>query len=491
MLKVITMLWDANEKSFDFSRCYDESWVTKLYDGFARNLTKPYQFVLFTDRRREFGDRNVLQVLIDAKEPGYGSYIEPFRLDDPMILVGLDTVITGNIDHLAEFCLTSNVMALPVDPYHPITVCNGVALVPAGERIIYDHWSGENDMAWLRKQRWKTIDALFPNQVVSFKGTAKGYGLRDARIVFFHGEEKPHQLPHVGWINQHWRHTNEAPGETVPEGFLSSTVLRINANPNMPSALALANVDINSARDLPWVVPAEAHDRVAVIVGGGPSLKNDLPIIRGHMFAGHEVVALNNAANFLNQHDIVPDVQFILDPRPENIRFVKDMPAKGYILASQCDPSLFDYLNGKSITVLQPAIEGIYDHIPKTATVVSCGKTAGHAILNASFALGYREVHLYGYDSSDADDGNAHAYDQHETDPEKQRVEVMVAGKRFRSSYAMYVQAQMFESLALMLSDLGMIIHVHGDGLLPTIAREMTKATPDHQGETHGLQAVG
>src|ERR1017187_5926731 len=143
MLKIVTLLWDSNDASQDFSRCYDESWVCKLFDGFARNLTVPHQFVLFTDRHRDLGSRDVVQILIDGA-PSYGSCIQPYRLNDPMILVGLDTIITGNIDHLAEYCLTSTMIALPRDPFHPTTVCNGVALVPAGQRAIFDEWSGEN-----------------------------------------------------------------------------------------------------------------------------------------------------------------------------------------------------------------------------------------------------------------------------------------------------------------------------------------------------------
>lgn len=205
MLKVVTLLWDSTAASHDFSRCYDESWVCKLYDGFARHLTRRYQFVLFTDRRRHFGSRDVTQILIDSIPPSYGACIEPYRLNDPMILVGLDTIVTGSIDHLADFCLTSSMLALPEDPFHPVTVCNGVALVPAGCREVFSLWNGENDMEWMRRQRFKVIDTLFPGQVVSYKGTAKHYGLRDARIVYFHGHEKPHELPEVEWIGRHWR----------------------------------------------------------------------------------------------------------------------------------------------------------------------------------------------------------------------------------------------------------------------------------------------
>jgi hypothetical protein len=203
-LTVATLIWDANENSLVFSRCYDEIWVEKLYRGFQRNLTEPFRFVCFTDKAREFPP-GIEQVRLSSDKPSYSNCIEPYALNEPMILVGLDTIVTGNIDHLAERCLSADVIALPRDPFSPKRACNGVALVPAGNAKVYEAWRGENDMEWMRQQPHVFIDDLFPGHVVSFKGSARDRGLGDARIVYFHGQEKPHQLPNVPWIADHWR----------------------------------------------------------------------------------------------------------------------------------------------------------------------------------------------------------------------------------------------------------------------------------------------
>lgn len=197
------MFWQANAKSQGFSRCYSEEWVERLYRGFARNLTVPFRFVCFTDRFREY-DEPIEQELLASSRPDYGCCIEPFRLGKPAIIVGLDTVIIKNIDHLADYCLTQKRIALPLAVYKKNTVCNGVALVPPGHSDIFKRWNGENDMDWLRAQQYSVIDDLWPGQVVSYKGHVKANGLGDARIVFFHGEEKPHQLPNVRWLRKHW-----------------------------------------------------------------------------------------------------------------------------------------------------------------------------------------------------------------------------------------------------------------------------------------------
>lgn len=204
MLTVATLLWDANEKSLPFSRCYDESWVDKLYRGFARNLTMPFQFRCFTDRPRTFGESAIRTSLLrNAGKPDYTSCIEPFMLNQPMILVGLDTVILRNVDHLAEYCLTAKMLALPRDPFHWSRACNGVCLVPAGMGRVYTAHAGQNDMDWLRQFEHVFIDDIFPGSVKSYKGHVRGMteylqgipqGYAGVDIVYFHGVPKPHQL---------------------------------------------------------------------------------------------------------------------------------------------------------------------------------------------------------------------------------------------------------------------------------------------------------
>lgn len=204
LITIATLLWDPNKSSLSFSRMYSEEWANRLYRGFARNLTVPFRFVCFTDRPREFVP-GIEQQRLSSSEPSYGDCIEPFRLGCPTILCGLDTVVTGNCDHLAEYCQTGAAIALPRDPFNDRQACNGVSLIPAGHQSTWSEWRGENDMEWLRGRPHVIMDDIWPGQVVSYKGHVKRYGLGDARIVFFHGAEKPHELDDVPWIGRHWR----------------------------------------------------------------------------------------------------------------------------------------------------------------------------------------------------------------------------------------------------------------------------------------------
>lgn len=182
MITIATLFWQANAKSRDFSSMYDEAWVEKLYRGFARNLTRPFRFVCYTDRPRQFAEP-IEQRQIASETPGYADGIQPYEMGVPMILVGLDTVVTGNIDHLSDWCMTADKIALPRDPYMKTRACNGVALVPAGMQHIAATHNGENDMEWLRLFPHHFIDDLFPGQVVSYKGAVEGRHLQDERKI--------------------------------------------------------------------------------------------------------------------------------------------------------------------------------------------------------------------------------------------------------------------------------------------------------------------
>lgn len=203
MLHVVTLLWDANDQSLAFSRCYDETWVERLYRGFKRNLSQPFRFVCFTDRPRRFKEP-IGQEPLGTDKPSYANCIEPYRLGVPMILVGLDTIVTGNCDRLGDYCLREKTIALPLNPKKPTVSCNGVALVPAGNRATFDEWRGENDMEWVIGRKHAVIDELFPGQVRSYKGHVVRSGLGDARIVYFHGVPKMHDLTHLSWVRDHW-----------------------------------------------------------------------------------------------------------------------------------------------------------------------------------------------------------------------------------------------------------------------------------------------
>lgn len=217
MLHIATCLWAKNEKTHPLSGSYNEGWAERLYRSFSRHLAVPFRFTCFVDREREFREP-IHQELLSTATPGFANFTEPYRLNEPMILVGLDTIVTGPIGHFAEYCLSADKIALLRDPKsvrlkdqgYPNQSINGVALVPAGWRRVYDEWDGvENDMAHLRKYPWECIDDRWPGQVASYKMHVRSQGNSlpsDARIVYFHGQPKATDpsVAALPWVKENW-----------------------------------------------------------------------------------------------------------------------------------------------------------------------------------------------------------------------------------------------------------------------------------------------
>lgn len=203
-ITITTCLWQPRGNVQAFSRVYTPEWVDRLYRGFARNLTRPLHLVCFTDRAYEFGEP--IEQVVDGVlgDNGYADCIRPFSLNVPMIFTGLDTVVTGNCDHLANYAMTADTMCLHRDPYNLSQAGNGVVLMPGGMRHVADDHRGENDMVWLRSFPHVFADDLFDGHIISYKARARKFGLGDARVVYFHGNPKPHEID-AEWVTENWR----------------------------------------------------------------------------------------------------------------------------------------------------------------------------------------------------------------------------------------------------------------------------------------------
>lgn len=240
---------------------------------------------------------------------------------------------------------------------------------------------------------------------------------------------------------------------------------------NTPQEMIFDNVAINSRRKVPWVKEVPAHDRHAVLVGSGPSALDTLGEIRDRHGHDQDIFALNGAAQWLAQYGIIPGYQVLLDPRPENRRFVRPIAASRFLIASQCDPAIFDILGQEDVTLFHHVADGIEKHFDGQSVLIGGGVTVGLTAMALCFCLGYRSMHLYGYDSSDRD-GESHVAPQEETGADTARREVWVGRKSFICAPAMFAQANEFPAFAQLLARDGVMITVHGSGFLPELARQ-------------------
>lgn len=232
------------------------------------------------------------------------------------------------------------------------------------------------------------------------------------------------------------------------------------------------NIAANAAQDLKWLAVVEAHDRPAVLVGGGPSAADFVGEIEALQKAGAVVFAMNAASQWLRSHGVRADYQVICDAKQETATLV-DVFAPAHLFASQCHPDTVAAVARPTLWHL--AIEGVETHFPPAKVkrggyaLVGGGAAVGNSAACVAYVLGHRTLHLFGYDSCHRD-GESHAYRQAMNDfiP---TIEVDWAGRTFTASVAMKAQAEKFQLTGQALQQAGCELHLYGEGLLQTMWR--------------------
>lgn len=239
---------------------------------------------------------------------------------------------------------------------------------------------------------------------------------------------------------------------------------------NTPDEILVKNVRANSSvLERKWLGHSPEKTAPVVICGSGPSLHDSLGVIDSMHRDGATVIALNGAASYLASKGIWADYQVIVDARGITAALVG--PARNHLFASQVDPSLFVHTpdavlfhvcfckDQEEFLDLLPGHDGEY------ALVGSHG-SVGNVALGVAYALGFRDIHCFGYDSS-CEGGSSHVFDQQHINAGEPMATINYNGKTYIASYTMKSQADVFPRVAFDLEQLGCTVAVHGRGLLP------------------------
>lgn len=277
-------------------------------------------------------------------------------------------------------------------------------------------------------------------------------------------------LPYSNLQLKHWN-----PGATMP------LILPVHVVCNTPEDELHENIRENSA--LPgreWIKSEPPHGLIAVLVGSGPSLVDDLEKLREFREVEPDcrIFAMNGAAKYLHENGLTADYQVMIDPREATRQLIG--PARGHLIASQCHPSVFEALPDARLHHLQ--IEGIEDDIPDAHpehALLGGAASVGNTACVLAYVLGYRTLHLYGYDSSHRDTGS-HAFRQPMNDGEPCCV-VVWNEREYRTSLTMKMQAEKAQDTLRLLEGEGVKVHVHGSGLLPDMWNTPPEDLPERE----------
>lgn len=219
---------------------YDKAdYVTPMARMVHKHMTIPHRLVVMTDvaedvalRLSKIDGDHIAVPLVDNFE-GWWSIVEIFRLRGPVVFTGLDTVITGEIDTLGHMALEApdnkvymlwafaDRLGLHEQEYR--RWASGIMVWRTNLGFVYDSFEPSTDIPNFKMEQRYSAHSLLSSGVaveavqdgydgiISYKhqiasnGNGNGRLPEGAKFVLFHGEPRPHEVAHLGWMKEYWK----------------------------------------------------------------------------------------------------------------------------------------------------------------------------------------------------------------------------------------------------------------------------------------------
>lgn len=249
--------------------------------------------------------------------------------------------------------------------------------------------------------------------------------------------------------------------------YMEGTATEAEMNANVTATLARGYVRLNEYLG--------TMTGSVSICGSGPSLEETLQELTG------DVLAINGSLKFLLDHGVVPRWAMIWDASPLCEAFAVPHHEVTYLIGARCHESVFKRLQGCKVIVWHAGGDhNIHQFMLEKQIhepMVNGGSAGVTRAIYLAFALGYRDLHLFGADSSYSDDGRTHVAGS--LVPEK-FMQVMMAEKWFNTTPEWCAQVEEIKVIYPNFTrpEMGARITAHGKGLLPWACQLMSNSQP-------------
>jgi len=256
--------------------------------------------------------------------------------------------------------------------------------------------------------------------------------------------------------------------------------LKIQAKCVLDAEGRLEQIKSALERGLEEFGPSQPHDKEIAIIGSGPSVKKQIAKIRKLKEDGVMILAIKAAHDFLIKRGVVPHAALAVDPQDHIWKCFQNKLPKGeierpaYLIASQCHPSTFDYLDDQRVILWHLLATSSADFLSGRIQIGG-GSTSGSRGIVLAYMMGFRKFHLFGFDSC-LEPGKKPDQMLRKIDGQKwggedkeKIMELVCEGKTFYADPAMAAQANEIQQVFAMLE--GAQIKAYGRGLIQTVIK--------------------
>lgn len=198
---------------------------------------------------------------------------------------------------------------------------------------------------------------------------------------------------------------------------------RMNTNEDQ----VLANIASSIRRGHSQWRPGPLRPERICLVGSGPSLKDTEEELRQAIWEGAILVTMNGGYHWCIERGLQPKTQIVMDARASNARFVSPaVPKCNYVLASQCDPAVWDAVDGRdhvwifhAVVKKEGATSELLDRFYAEQWIgIAGGTTVATRAIGLLRTAGYLRFDLFGVDCCWMGDVH-HALPQPENDHDR------------------------------------------------------------------------